>query len=266
MFARLLLLGCLVLSLVQAAERHTILAVFAHPDDETSVGPLLARYARQQHNVYLIVVTAGQKGATAHSGIPAGKALGDARKKEMIAAAEKLGIRLPMVLDFEDQGISTPAVMEKIAADLRHTIDTFKPTVLITWGPEGFSGHIDHRVVSTVVTEVFQSQDRLNFKPRKLYYVAMPHSKLSAAPAPFNRPEVVRTVSDRFITTAVDCRDYLEFAADAVQEHKTQWTPEQMKQLIALGETALDGHVYLRLALSVEPTEISQEDDILEGL
>jgi LmbE family N-acetylglucosaminyl deacetylase len=49
-----------------------MLAVFAHPDDETFVGPLLAHYARQGVRVHLAIVTDGEKGASPHAGIRAG--------------------------------------------------------------------------------------------------------------------------------------------------------------------------------------------------
>jgi LmbE family N-acetylglucosaminyl deacetylase len=41
-----------------------ILAVFAHPDDETFVGPVLARYAREGVKVYLAIATKGEKGTS----------------------------------------------------------------------------------------------------------------------------------------------------------------------------------------------------------
>jgi LmbE family N-acetylglucosaminyl deacetylase len=64
---RLELLTLLLFTTLSAgAERHprVILAVFAHPDDETFVGPVLARYAREGVKVYLAIATKGEKGTS----------------------------------------------------------------------------------------------------------------------------------------------------------------------------------------------------------
>jgi len=248
------------------APKPAILAVFAHPDDETSVGPLLARYAKEGHPVHLVSVTSGQKGVTDHAKIAAGDALAAARNKELQCAAEKLGIAAPFLLGFQDQGISTPEMMEKVADEIRGVINRTQPDVIITWGPDGLTGHPDHRTTGNLVTQVFQQQERLSHKPKKLYYVAFPESRFRTAPPPFNQPGALRTVSDAFITTEVPCTEYLPQAAAAIQCHQSQWTPERMKEISAIGEKLLEGKVFLRLAMGNGGAEVSRENDILEGL
>ena len=54
---------------------RTLVAVFAHADDERIVGPLLARYSREGARVVLVIATDGRKGVTRHAGIPAGDSL-----------------------------------------------------------------------------------------------------------------------------------------------------------------------------------------------
>ena len=103
----------------------TVLAVFAHPDDEVFVGPLLAHYARQGAKVHLAIVTDGEKGTSPHAGIPAGPELASVRAE----VAQEIG---------------------KLMARLR-------PDVVITWGPDGGYGHPDHRLVGDVVTQVVQA-------------------------------------------------------------------------------------------------------------
>jgi LmbE family N-acetylglucosaminyl deacetylase len=72
---------------------RTLLAVFAHPDDEQVISPLLARYAREGVRVHLAIATDGQKGVREHAGIAAGDALATARAAEARCACEKLGHR-----------------------------------------------------------------------------------------------------------------------------------------------------------------------------
>ena len=69
-----------------ATPSKRILAVFAHPDDDITIGPLLAHYAAQGVKVYLVVVTSGQDGVTPHAKIPAGPQLGAVREAESRAA------------------------------------------------------------------------------------------------------------------------------------------------------------------------------------
>ncbi len=60
----------------------TILAIFAHPDDETTVSPLLAKYAAEGAKVYIAVATDGRLGVTEHAQIPAGDSLASVRAGE----------------------------------------------------------------------------------------------------------------------------------------------------------------------------------------
>ncbi len=93
----LCLSACLWLPLSPAARAGTILAVFAHPDDEISVGAVLAKYAAEGHDVYLVTATSGQAGA-GNTDIPAGPRLGAAREKEVRCSAGKLGIHEPILI------------------------------------------------------------------------------------------------------------------------------------------------------------------------
>ncbi len=78
-----------------------IMAIFAHPDDETTIGPVLAKYA-ENHEVYLVVATDGSFGVTDHAGIPAGDSLVNIRTRETKCACEKLGINPPQFLGAQD--------------------------------------------------------------------------------------------------------------------------------------------------------------------
>src|SRR5438034_1257814 len=74
-FLALLLILSAAPSASPAEAPRTLLAVFAHPDDETLVAPLLAAYARRGVRVQLAIVTDGEKGTQAHAAIPAGPEL-----------------------------------------------------------------------------------------------------------------------------------------------------------------------------------------------
>jgi LmbE family N-acetylglucosaminyl deacetylase len=214
-----------------AARVPVLLAIFAHPDDESTVGPVLAKYAAEGARVYLAVATDGRLGVSQHAGIPAGDELAAVRAKELQCAAEKLGIQAPIQFGLEDQlkmSEGLPAHGEQLRA-MRDRIgglfEQLQPDAVITWGPSGWTGHPDHRLVGSIVTEVFQSRhwDR----PGQLYYSSLPTSS-----APASNPIPLATVDPRFLTTriVVSAADN-DKARDAWHCHKSQYTPEQIEQL-----------------------------------
>ena len=93
---------CCGLSLNAQPRPRVLLAVFAHPDDEGVIGPVLARYAREGVRVYLAIATRGEKGALPHSGIPAGERLAKVRHEEAICACRELGINPPSFFALND--------------------------------------------------------------------------------------------------------------------------------------------------------------------
>lgn len=245
---------------------HSILAVFAHPDDETSIGPMLARYAHEGHDVYLVSVTSGQKGVRPDFGMPKGDELGAVREEELRCASRHLGIHEPFLLRFQDQGIASPAVVEEVAKRLREIVDQTCADVLVTWGPDGITGHADHRAAGDIATLVFQQQGLLRHKPRKLYYLVLPESRFREMPEPLRRNRPFYPVSDAFITTEVDCHEFLESGMRAIQCHKTQWGPERMRLIEDMYARVFGGRAFLRLALSSAPHPNRRETSILAGL
>src|SRR5215831_13869479 len=68
-----------------------IVAIFAHPDDERVIGPLLSRLAREGRETHLVIATDGSKGVRDFAKIPAGPPLAAARAKEANCASTRLG-------------------------------------------------------------------------------------------------------------------------------------------------------------------------------
>jgi LmbE family N-acetylglucosaminyl deacetylase len=139
-----------------------MLAVFAHPDDESfGSGGTLAKYAHQDVQVVLLCVTRGE------AGIPGVKPeeAGNIRTRELRKAAEQLGIEV-YFLDYPDGGLArtkSQTLLEMIAC----WIDLIQPQVILTFGPEGVSGHSDHIAISHMVTQAFD----LTYKKGMLLYL-----------------------------------------------------------------------------------------------
>ena len=146
-------------------EGKSILAVFAHPDDESTIAPILAKYSREGAKVTLVIVTDGRYGVNDFHDHIAGETLVVTRKEEMKCAAEKLGSDL-IHLDYHDQLRAAEGYdghvphARAIILELKEIVDNLQPDVLITWGPDGGSTHMDHRLVGASVTQVYLSLDR----------------------------------------------------------------------------------------------------------
>lgn len=125
----------------------TILCVFAHPDDETfSMGGILAAAAKNGQEIVVVTATRGEGGVQDESRWPAAQ-LGAIRTAELQAALDILGVHQHHFLDYADgscQSADADAAAEKIA-DL---IEQYRPDSIFTFGPDGMTGHADHRTVS----------------------------------------------------------------------------------------------------------------------
>lgn len=224
---------------------RTLLAVFAHPDDETIAGPLLARYGRDTGTrVVLVIVTNGDRGVTPFAKIPAGPELAAARAKEAACACKALGAEPPVLLDFPDGGIDSPVVLAKVADRLREVIAREKPDAIVTWGPDGGYGHQDHRLVSAVVTQLVQAGEATD----RLYYAGLPKSRLESQevqelrfPAPF------APVVDARLTVKVPYTpDDAARARESLRCHATQFTPQTMDLISMLTDRIHGGRMHLR--------------------
>lgn len=245
-----------------AAGQRSLLAVFSHPDDETVVGPLLAQYARSGHRVHLVTLTAGQKGVQPHANIPGGARLAAVRAKELACSVEKLGLAGHTLLEFEDQGFAVEwdaKPMNAAANRVREAIDRHRPDVILTWGPDGGTGHPDHRTASNVTTQAFQMRSLLRHHPSKLYYVVVPDKAVSGAQDWWKE----RRVSREFITTEIDAASGVEAARASLECHKSQYTAGQIEAMSRMDEVG-KGRIYLRLALSSVGMPAAVEKDLFE--
>ena len=152
-----------------------LVAVFAHPDDEGSAGPVLARYAREGVQVYVIVATDGAQGG-ANTSIPRGPELARVPNEEMQCAAKALGAQPPIHLGFPDGALghytADPARLVQLALRLHAELQRLRPDVLVTWGADGGPPHPDHKLVSDVVTQLVRAG--APGVPERLFYAYLP--------------------------------------------------------------------------------------------
>ena len=223
---------------------RALLAVFAHPDDESNAaGGTLARYAREGANVVLVSATRGELG------IPglATDAAGAVRERELRAASAALGACEVRFLGYRDGELAHADEREAVAR-LAALLRKIKPQVVVTFGPDGISGHADHVAVSRWVTAAF---DESNI-PKKLYYVAPSDATQQACGVPPPR-EVMGGPA-----AAIDISQDLHAKAHAIQCHASQ-------SLSVLDAAQLECHEYFRLARS-RGGEMQDETDLFAGI
>jgi LmbE family N-acetylglucosaminyl deacetylase len=227
----------------------TLLAVFAHPDDEQVVSPMLARYAREGVRVQLAIATDGRKGVREHAGIPAGDALATARAAEARCACEKLRIQPPILMGLEDGALYAEANKRTVLEQVARLIVELKPDVIVTWGPDGVTGHTDHRMVSNLVTEVVQ---RGGERVPRLFYAGLSSARAAelrqpGAPAGGAIPQGVAVIDSRYLPVRISYTEAdVRAAAESLACHKTQYTAEETAGMLRMTRLLEDGAVRLR--------------------
>lgn len=227
---------------MRAQGNRPILAVFAHPDDERVIGPLLSKLAREGRETHLVIATDGSKGIRDFAHIPAGPELAAARTKEAQCAANRVGVRHLHQLGLPDGGLASFESLGKLRAGLAAIIDSVKPAVIITFGPEGGTGHPDHRLVGDVATQIVQSDDR--YKNIDLLYASLPTERLRTAP---KANPSVNGMAQSLLTVRVPFEPQdLVAGREEYACHKTQYSPAEMDSVNAYLAHAWNGRVWMR--------------------
>jgi LmbE family N-acetylglucosaminyl deacetylase len=167
-----------------------LLGVFAHPDDETfCAGGTLAKYVAAGWEVMVVSATRGQAGQIRDPQAATRRTLGQVREREFYAACEQLGVRNARVLDYMDGTLQDVDRYELTGAVVR-IIRTFRPDVVLTFGPDGAYGHPDHIAIGAATTRAFEqagsprhfpeqiTAGRRPYQPGQLYHSYFPHSRL----------------------------------------------------------------------------------------
>ncbi|MFC2034763.1 PIG-L deacetylase family protein [Chloroflexota bacterium] len=131
-------------------EPAQVMVVIPHPDDaEIGAGGTVARWVGEGKDVIYVVCTNGDKGTGDRNMEP--KELARIRKQEQMAAAELLGVREVIFLDYPDQTLEdTPEFRKEIVRLIRR----YKPDTVVTTDPyRRYIWHRDHRITSRVTLD-----------------------------------------------------------------------------------------------------------------
>ena len=199
--------------------QQTLLALFAHPDDETfRPGGTLALLASMGVRVETLIFTHGEAGSCGYPPLCTLDELPFYREQELRCACAALNIQPPRLLDFADGDLQ--ATNPEIMIGKIHTlINEINAQVLLSFGPDGLSGHADHIAVGQWAVSAYNRVAQLS----ALYTVAVPHSLVQALGM-----HQVHAVPDESIALSVDITPVWEAKLAAMRCHGTQWSSAPM--------------------------------------
>ena len=209
---------------------RTLLAVFAHPDDEAlACGGTLARAADAGARVVLMCASRGELGPVSDAGLLHEGDLGAARARELLASATVLGVAEVVQLGHADGCLRGS---EELDADISDVIARHRPDAVITFDADGLYWHGDHVGLHERSTAVIAA---LGDGAPGLYYVSLPagamRAVVDAGHARGGAPDgggLWGISPDAFGVTAprpdfrVDVRPWMERKLAAIRCHCTQ--------------------------------------------
>jgi mycothiol S-conjugate amidase len=242
-----------------------LMAVHAHPDDESSKGAATtAKYAAEGADVLVVSCTGGERGDVLNPRLQDDaeiqRDLPQVRRREMKAAQEILGVQHTW-LGFVDSGLPEgdplPPLpegcfalepIEVTAEALVREIRRFRPHVMTTYDENGGYPHPDHIMTHTVSMAAFAAAGDpaayphagKPWQPLKIYYNAHNrarylafHEALVEAGQDSPYAEWLENWQEeeenpRTITTQVPCADYFDRRDQALLAHATQIDPDGM--------------------------------------
>lgn len=135
-------------------KKKIIAVIIAHPDDE-AFGPsgTMAKYAKEGQDVYLLCATKGEEGENRKKDDL--RHIYEIREEELMESAKILGVKQVFFLGFGDGSLSNN-IYHTVAKKIIEVLTPLKPDTIITFEPQGVSGHLDHIAISMISSYVFE--------------------------------------------------------------------------------------------------------------
>jgi len=224
-----------------------LVAIFAHPDDESfSAGGTLARYVDYGVDVTLVTATRGEAGEI-RQGIPPPEDVGQLREAELRTALSLLGVEHLRLLGLPDGKLDT--CEHQLQSELYELLGELKPQVVITEDVRGITGHPDHIEVTKAVVKTF---DRVA-EVMKLYEHVVPGGGPTG--------HLLGTPEDH-ITTWIDVEPWRERMLEGLQAHRSQVPPDTVRRFHDLPKPLTDHYVCVRTRVPI----LIPERDLFAGI
>lgn len=231
-------------------ELGTILGVWAHPDDEAYLtAGIMARAVRNGSRVVCVTATRGEGGSMDEEKWPPEK-MGEVRTKELERSLEILGVKEHVWFDMLDLDMDT-GLPEEGFERVRELVADVQPDTILTFGPDGMTGHAAHRDVSSWATRALREAGKPG--SRVLYATVTPEWAAEFVPvwAPFDvfRPGTPPITPREELAVFYRLpEDILALKVDAINAHVSQveaileavgpdvWWKDMSTEMFRLGE------------------------------
>jgi N-acetyl-1-D-myo-inositol-2-amino-2-deoxy-alpha-D-glucopyranoside deacetylase len=247
-----------------------------------------------------VCATYGEEGDIRQPGVATRQTLGSVRYEELQRSCEVLGLQQPVMLGYRDSGwgdspaqyhpnafVQAPAL--QVVQRLVEAIRRCQPHIVLTFEPEGVSGHKDHKAISRHTTAAvhlagdpaaFPEQVQaglLPCHPLRLFYVARLQGyrmhrtvllRQAGLEAPLPPPELCQQGAPlEQMHVRLDVTPYLKQILTSMRSHRTQMTPDWMfDQVPWATAVAILGQEYLMQAYPSAPPGEPLATDFLDGL
>jgi len=266
------------------------MVVVAHPGDEAfGFGGAIASAAASGAYVVVVCVTRGWFDArlTVASPLPGGKNrdvktdainwrnIDTVREDELRRSVAVLGVRVVRMLDYAEGDLDRED-FDRLVGRIVEPIRMHRPEVILSFGPDGATGDVDHVVLSRAVRVAYDSaaeplayeddleEDQVAWRAAKLYDLVVPESALTAL-GDGPRPEGYRSPGES--TVALELGELAQLKLAAISRHVSQtgsvgpfhdWGSDRRDAWL--------GTEHYRLAASVLPMPASREASLFDGL
>ncbi|MFD0773171.1 mycothiol conjugate amidase Mca [Streptomonospora algeriensis] len=280
------------------SERLRLMAVHAHPDDESSKGAAsMARYVNEGAEVLVVTMTGGEAGSILNPAMDRPEIrdnIAEVRRKEMAEARQILGVHQEFG-GFVDSGLPEgdplPPLpegcfalqpLETAAEPLVRSMRSFRPHVVTTYDENGGYPHPDHIMTHKVSAEAFDAAGDPErypgtgdpWQPLKLYYhVSFPRSRFERVAEILDERGLENPLAEWLermrkrefpewdITTQVKCDEFFETRDRALIAHATQIDPDGFWFAVPM-DVQREAWPYedYHLARSLVDTDVPEED------
>lgn len=231
-------------------ELRTILGVWAHPDDEAYLtAGIMARAVRNGSRVVCATATRGEGGSMDEERWPPEK-MGEVRTRELERSLEILGVQEHRWFDMLDQDMDTGLPDEGLER-VRDLVADIQPDTILTFGPDGMTGHAAHQDVSRWATQALRDAGKPG--SRVLYATVTPEWAAEFLPVwePFDvfRPGTPPITPREELAVYYELpEEILALKVDAINAHVSQveaiveavgadvWWKDMATEMFRLGE------------------------------
>jgi len=266
------------------------MVVVAHPGDEAfGFGGAIATAAAEGAYVVVVCATRGWFDArlAGKSPAPGGKNrdikldavtwrnLDTVREDELRRSVAVLGVRVVRMLDYAE-GELDRADFDQLVGRIVEPIRMHRPDVILSFGPDGVTGDLDHQVLSRAVGVAYEraaqplayednmDEDQVAWRAAKLYQLVAPRSTLEVLG---DRAPADGYGSPSEPTVGLELGDFASLKLAAISRHVSQ--TGSAGPFHDWGADARDAYLateHYRLAASALPAPIDGEAGLFDGL